>query len=171
MRSSIVIAGAAALVAAMLLGGWFLLGNRGPEDAATGSPQPAPLTTLERPYGSSGVPSTSSRRDPFPTVPSTQVQAEDEHDPRMRTGKDGRQLLVPVFDSDCSSEEVRLLAEHHDRVEVEIRNIAKPPPPGASIAPDGSYGCSSFRYGDGPYAAVELRAPLANRTVVIDHEP
>jgi hypothetical protein len=166
MRSSIVIAGAAALVAAMLLGGWFLLGHRGPEDTTTGSPQPAPLTTLERPPGSS----TSSRRDPYPTVPSTQVQADDGHDPRMQTGKDGRQLLIPVYETDCSLEEVRLLAERHDRVELEIRTIVKPVPPGASIAADGSYGCMSYLPLNGPHAAVELRAPLGNRTVIIDRE-
>lgn len=166
MRSSILIAGAAALVAAMLVGGWFLLGHREPVNTA-GSSEPAPLTTLQRPHHSS----TSSKRDPFPAVPSAQIQAEQETFSRLRTGKDGRQLLVPVFDSDCSFEEVRLLAEHRDRVEVEIRTVVKPPPPGTSIAPDGSYGCMSYNALNGPHAAVELRSPLGERAVVIHREP
>jgi hypothetical protein len=38
MRRSIAMAGAAALVAALLLGGWFRLSDREPTAAGTGSP-------------------------------------------------------------------------------------------------------------------------------------
>jgi hypothetical protein len=169
MRRSILVVGAAALVTALLLGSWLLSGNREPDVAASGAP--APLTKLTWPQGTSGIPSASSRSDPYPIVPSAQVQAGDGHVPTMRTEDDGRRLLIPVFDTDCSREDVRLLGEQADRVEVEIRTVVKPVPSGATVAADGSYGCSSFRYGDGPHAVVELRAPLGTRTVVIEHEP
>jgi hypothetical protein len=164
MRSSVVIAGVAAVVAALLIGGWFLLGDREPGAAGASAPTPAPLTELTWPPD----PSTSGPRpDPYPTVPSGQVQMgqDDLRVKGMRTA--GNRLLIPVVDADCAYEEVWLLGEHGDRVEVEIR-LQFRPEPGVTTTPGATYGCGWMSYGDGPYAAVELRAPLGDRRVVIN---
>jgi hypothetical protein len=171
MRSSVVIAGVAAVVAVLLIGGWLLFGNQQPNAVGAGSEPAAPLTELHWPPESSGLPSASHRPEPYPTVPSAQVRAEDDVIPSMRTGQNGRQLLVPVVDADCMREEVRLLGEHADRVEVEIRTVAKPVPASVSVDSHGSYSCGWMTYGNGPHAAVELAAPLGERAVVIHREP
>jgi hypothetical protein len=173
MRGSTAIAGAAALVAALLLGAWFLFGDRESPAAEPGSPPgPAPTTNLEFPPVSSGLPSGSRAADPYPIVPSDQVRAEtDGLTLELRTGDGGRQLLVPAFDLACLREEVWFLGEHPDRVEVEIRSIAKPPPPGVSVRPDGSYDCGITMYSLPPHAVISLRSPLGTRTVVVTRKP
>lgn len=175
MRNSIAIAAVAAAVAALLIGGWFLL-KPAPGGTATGSSGsgPAPTTELAWPSYPYGPPSTGAP-EPYPTIPSAQVRTESQDaygSTRVRTARDGRQLLLPVVDSDCMAEEVRLLGQHPDRVDVEIRNVAKPPPPSVSVAPDGSYGCLGISNGagQGPHAAIDLTAPLGQRTVVIHRE-
>jgi hypothetical protein len=149
-------AGAAAAVAAVLLvGAWLLLG--GPTRAQAGNPvaddvaRTTELTTPPDPSDGSTPPR------PFPTVPSAQVRGEHVSPWGVRTGTDGRQLLIQLVETDCFSEEVRLLGEQADRVEVELRTVAKPPPPSAEIGPDGSYGCMGYGSADGPYAVVDLR--------------
>lgn len=167
MRNSLVIASVAAAVAALLLvGGWLLFGGRQPGTGAPGSGPPAPVTHLTWPPDPSGLPIASRPPDPYPTVPAAQVRAEN-HDPSVRIGDGGRQLLIPVLDSDCVREEVRLLGEHADSVEVEVRLTPGLPPPSVSVAPDGSYGCMGFRNGFGPHAVIELHAPLGGRPVII----
>jgi hypothetical protein len=162
-RGSLVIAGAAAGVAAVVLLGIWMLAGRQSEPAAAGS-GPAPTTLLSWPPD----PSDGSRPpDPYPTVPSAQIRAEHDNSWKVRTGDGGRRLLVALMDTDCSREEVRLLGEHTDRVEVEIRHVAKPPPPSASLAPGGHYTCMSFGTSDGPHALIELREPLGERAVVL----
>ncbi len=164
-RGAWVIAGAAGGVAAVLLaGGWFLLDR--PETGAAGAttPEVAPTTVLSFPADPSNG---SMPPNPYPTVPSERMRGDDTYSSQVRTGAGGRRLLVQVTDSDCYGEEVRLLGEHADRVEVEIRMVAKPPPPGVSIGPDGSYGCASYGPANSPYAVVELREPLGDRAVVI----
>jgi hypothetical protein len=165
-RSSWVIAGAAAAVAAVLLAaGWFLLGRPEAGEAGAAPPAVAPTTVLSVPPDPSDG---STPPDPYPTVASDRVRGDHVSPWTVRTGSDGRQLLVQVADTDCYGEEVRLRGEHADRVDVEIRMVAKPPPPGVSVAPDGSYGCGSYGSADGPYAVLELREPLGDRAVVID---
>jgi hypothetical protein len=161
MRNSIAVAAIVAAVAALLLGGWFLLNSPG----STSAGGPAPTTLLVLPSGST--------RPAYPTVPPEQVRlvTDDGYAPLdVRTTNDGRQLLIPMHDLECFTEEARLLAEHPDRVEVEIRALAKPPPPGTTLDANGSYICASFEYNgleQGPHAAVDLAAPLGARSVVI----
>jgi hypothetical protein len=168
MRGSFVIAGAAAAVAAVLLaGGWLLLGNRGAVEAGAPTSGVAPTTVLSWPPD----PSDGSRPpDPYPTVPPAQLKAEHDYSWKVRTGDGGRRLLIGLFESDCSAEEVRLLGEHADRVDVEIRMVAKPPPPHVTIGPDGSYGCFGYGTSDGPHAMIDLAAPLGERAIVIHRE-
>jgi hypothetical protein len=165
-RGSWVIAGAAAGVAAVLLaGGWFLLDRPETDAAGASTPEVAPTTVLSFPADPSNG---SPPPNPYPTVPSERVRGDDAYSSRVRTSTDGRRLLVQVTESDCFGEEVRLRGEHADRVEVEIRPVAKPPPPGVSTGPDGSYGCMSYSAADGSYAVIELREPLGDRAVVLD---
>jgi hypothetical protein len=185
MRNSVAVAGVLAVVAAVLLiGAWFLLADRDPARpvaAGTGSPAEgtaprasgtaAPTTSLNwnGPPRPVGQPSESQAR-PYPTVPPAQVRPIGRQvGPTVRTGDGGRRVFVEVLDGQCVLEEVRLLAEHADRVEVEVRTIGKPPPPGASVAPDGSYGCAEISAGDGPHAVIDLRAPLGERAVVVHY--
>lgn len=165
-RSSWGIAGAVAGVAAVLLvGAWLLLGGR--DTGRAGSTPLATTTVLSWPPDPSDG---SDPPDPYPTVPSTQMRGDDMSAWAVRTDADGR-LLVQARESDCSADHVRLLGEHPDRVEVEIRTVAKPPPPGVTIGPDGSYGCMSSGGSEGPYAVIELAEPLGDRAVVIDRQP
>lgn len=165
MRNSWAIAGAAAVVAAVLLvGAWFLLGGQGTGQAGTNPPEVASTTVLSRPPDPSDG---SKPPDPYPTVPLAQLQGDHAPAGMVRTDADGRRLLVQLTELDCWSEEVRLLDEHRDRVEVEIRMVAKPPPPSAGSSPDGSYGCVSYSRSDAPHAVIELREPLGNRAVVL----
>jgi len=170
MTRSWVTAGAAAAVAAVLLvGAWLVLGGAKQVQAGNAVPGDVARTTelTSPPDPSDG----SSPPRPFPTVPSAQVRGQHVAPWGVRTGADGRQLLVQLMETDCSGEEVRLLGEHADRVEVELRTVAKPPPPSAEIGPDGSYGCVGVGSADGPYAVVELRDPLGDRDVVIRRSP
>jgi len=169
-RNGWVAAGFAAGVAAVLLvGAWLLLGGRDTVQAGTDpGPEAAATTRLSFPPDPSDG---STPPDPYPTVPAAQRQGEEVGPAGIRTGADGRRLLVQVMDTDCSSEEVRLLGEHDDRVEVEIRTVAKPPPPGVSIGPDGSYGCMGLGTSDGPYAVVDLAKPLGQRAVDVQRVP
>ena len=163
-------AGAAAAVAVVLLvGAWLLLG--GPERVPAGNSAPSDVarTTVltASPDPSDG--STPSR--PFPAVPSAQVRGEHVSPWGVRTGADGRQLLVQLMDTECSSQEVRLLGEHPDRVEVELRTVAKPLPSGAEVGPGGGYGCVGIGSAEGPYAVIDLGEPLGGREVVIHGFP
>lgn len=163
-RNSWGIAGVAAGVAAVLLGGgWFLLGGRDTVQAGT-EPEMAATTTLSWPADPSDG---SQPRDPYPTVPSAQVRDEQLAGWGVRTAADGRRLFVQLSDSACASEEARLLGEHPDRVDVEIHMVAKPLPPDVSVSPDGSYGCVGMSGSDGPYAVIDLSEPLGEREVVV----
>jgi hypothetical protein len=165
MRRSDVLAIVAAAVTVMLLGGWLLLNQREPNATGTGSSDPAPLTELRRP---SGGHSSSPRPDPYPRVPSAQIKNGDRGSLDVRTAENNRQLLVPVFDTDCGFDEVRLLAEHGDRVEIEIRHVVKPKPATVTAAPDGSYGCVSYQPINAPkHAVITLRAPLGQRDIAV----
>jgi hypothetical protein len=168
-RSSWVIAGAAAGVAAVLLvGAGLVFGGRETDRAGATTSGPAPTTVLSHPADPSGG---SRRPDPYPTLPSGQVRGDHASSWMVRTDGDGTRLLVQLIETDCSAEEVRVLGEHPDRVEVEIRTVAKPPPPSATFGPGGSYGCVGFSPADGPHAVVELREPLRERAVVIRRDP
>lgn len=163
------IASAAAGVAAVLLvGAWLLFGGRETEQAGTTSPDVVTTTVLNWPPDPSDG---SNPPDPYPTVPSAQVRGDHVSAWMVRTDGDGRLLMVQLTESDCSREVVRVLGQHPDRVEVEIQTVAKPPPPSASVGPDGSYGCMSFSALDGPFAVIELHEPLEDRTVVIHRVP
>lgn len=164
MRRSNLLAVIAAAVTVILVGGWLLLSQRGP----SGSADPAPVTQLRRPSGSY---SSSSRPDPYPRVPSAQVKNGDHGRLDVRAAEDGRQLLVPVFETDCSFDEVRLLSELSDRVEIQIRLVGKPKPATVTAAPDGSYGCmSGLPMNAQKHAVITLHAPLGARDIVVDHE-
>jgi hypothetical protein len=158
-------AAAAGVAAALLVGAWLLLGGQDPgQQAAAAPPGVAATTVLSQPPDPSDG---SEPPDPYPTVPSAQMRGDQVSTSKVRTDRDGRRLLVRLTELDCLSEEARLLGEHPDRVEVEIRTVAKPPPPSVSVGPDGSYGCMGYGASDGPYAVIELREPLGDRTVVI----
>jgi hypothetical protein len=164
-RTSWVIAGAAGGVAVVLLvGAWLLLGGRDAVQAGTTRPDVAATTVLSWPPDPSDG---SKPPEPYPTVPSERVRGEHVGVSTVRTDGGGRRLLVQLMETDCSGEEVRLLGEHPDRVEVEVRTVLKPPPPSVSIGPDGSYGCMGIGVSDGPYAVIELREPLGDRAVVV----
>lgn len=119
-------AGAATAVVAVLpAGAWLVLGGAKQVQAGNAVPGDVVRTTeLSSPPDPSDG---SSPPRPFPTVPSAQVRGQHVSPWGVRTGSDGRQLLVQLMETDCSSEEVRLLGEHADRVEVELRTVAKPP--------------------------------------------
>jgi hypothetical protein len=109
---------------------------------------------------------------PFPTVPDAQVEGDHPLGP-IRTGTDGRQLMVPLEDGHCGGEEAKLLGESGDRIEVEIHPLPMPapatPPSGVTRRPDGSYdyGCLTYANSNGPYAVIDLRAPLGTRKIVV----
>lgn len=168
-RSSWVIAGVAAgVLAVLLVGAVLLLGGREPVGSGDIPPEAAATTVLRHPPDPSDG---SDPPDPFPTVSSAQLRGDGVSAWLVRTADGGRRLLVQVTESDCSREEVRLLGEHADRVELDVRTVTKPPPPGASVGPDGSYGCMAFSPANGPYAVIDLRAPLGDRPVVIRRAP
>jgi hypothetical protein len=167
-RSSWSIAGVAAGTAAVLLvGAWLLLGGRDTGQAGTALPSAAATTTVLAWSPDTSYGAKPPNPNPYPTVPSAQVRGDHVSDRAVRTDGGGRRLLVRVTDSDCSGAEVWFLGEYPDRVEVEIRPVAKPPPPGVSIGSDGSYGCVSIGTSDGPHAVIELQEPLGDRAVVI----
>jgi hypothetical protein len=163
MRRSNLLAIAAATVTVILLGGWLLLSQGELGGTGAGSRDPAPLTELRRPSRSY---SSSPQSDPYPRVPSAQIKNGSIFD--VRAAADGRQLLVPVFDTDCSFDEVRLLSEQGDRVEIQIRMIGKPKPATLAAAPDGSYSCLSGQsMGAQKHAVITLQTPLGARDVVL----
>ncbi|HET9139232.1 hypothetical protein [Actinophytocola sp.] len=168
MRNWLAVTAVTGVVTGLLVVGGVLLWGRDADDggrraAAAG---PAPTTSLPAtPDHSMGA----RAPEPFPAVPNEQVDDGDEAGLplRVRTGEGGRTLMVPLQDSDCSGEEARLLGEYADRVEVELRTFGKPPPPGTTLGPDGSYGCVSFGPSDNPYAVIMLDGPLGDRRVII----
>jgi hypothetical protein len=161
-RSSWGVAGA---VAVLLLGLWLLLAGRDPVPGKATATQPGVATTTKLSYPPD--PSDGSKPpNPYPTVPSTQMRGDRVSAWMVRT--DGQRLLVQVMETDCSTDEVRLLGEHSDRVEVEIRTVLKSSLPNA--APGKGFACGGVITADGPYAVVELTEPLGDRAVVI-HRP
>jgi hypothetical protein len=168
-RSVWVIAGAVAGLAVVLVGAWLVLAGRGPDAAGAGAKRPTVALTTELswpPDPSDG----SNPPDPYPTVPSAQMRGDRMSAWMVRT--DGPRLLVQVMETDCTTDEVRLLGEHPDRVEVEIRTVVKPLP--ASVTANaGTKGvvCGGVMTSDGPYAVVELSKPLGERTVEIHRVP
>jgi hypothetical protein len=164
-RSSRVIASVAAgVVVVLLVGAWLLFGERETAPAGTTAADVAATTELSWPPD----PSDGSRPpDPYPTVPSARVRSADTR--LVRTAADGRRLLVQLSESDCSSEEARLLGEHPDRVEVEIRLVLRPPSSSAGAV--GGYVCGGIMVSDGPYAVIDLREPLEGRAVLVRREP
>ena len=168
-RTPWMIAAVVALATVLLMGVWLVVA--GPQRVQAGNAVPddvARTTVLSSPPDPSDG---SAPPRPFPTVPSAQVRGQHVAPWGVRTGSDGQQLLIQVMETDCSDEEVRLRGEYPDRVEVELRTVAKPPPPGAEIGPDGSYGCGGIGTADGPYAVIDLRGPLGDRDVVIHRSP
>jgi hypothetical protein len=165
-RRRLAVGAAVVAVAAVLLGAWLL---RGTDPAAPARPAaadgPAPTTTLRWAPQSSGG---ADAPEAYPKVPAERVDAGGHGRPgTFRTDRTGGTLFVPVVDMACSRDEARLLGEYPDHVDVEIRTVAKPPPPGVSIAPDGGYSCAGVSIGDGPHAVIALHAPLADRRVVV----
>jgi hypothetical protein len=167
-RSVWVITGAVAGVAVVLLGAWLVLAGRGSEPTGSGPPPATVASTTELswpPDPSDG----SNPPDSYPTVPSAQMRGEHLSAWMARTDDDGRRLLVQVLETNCSTDEVRLLGEHTDRVEVEIRTVATslPAHPGSGKG----FVCGGVIPADGPYAVVDLNEPLGERTVVIHRVP
>jgi hypothetical protein len=169
MRRFVPIAAIVGAVAALLVGGWLLIAGRDLGAAAAGPGTTAPTTRLPSMTYSSETPEAPQ---PFPSVPDAQVGGNHPLG-SIRTGVDGRQLLVPLQDGQCGGEEARLLGEYGDRIEVEIHTLPMPapasPPPGVTVSPDGSYsyGCVSFAPANGPYAVIDLRDPLGTRKIVV----
>ncbi len=166
---SLAVAAAVAMVAVLLVGVWLVLD--GPRSAEAGNAVPddvARTTVLTAPPDPSDG---STPPQPFPTVPSAQVQGQHLAPWGVRTAAEGRQLLVQLLETECSSEEAHLRGEHPDRVEVDLRTVVKPPPRNADIGPDGSYGCVGIGTADSPYAVIDLRIPLGDREVVIHRSP
>jgi hypothetical protein len=158
-RSVWVIAGAVAGVAVVLLT-VFLLAGRETVPASTG-PEVVSTTTLSWPPDPSDG---SNPPDPYPTVPSAQMRGDRMSAWMVRT--DGPRLLVQVLETDCTTDEVRLLAEHADRVEVEIRTVVKSLP-----TTPGGFVCGGVMPADGPYAVINLTEPLGDRAVEIHRVP
>ncbi len=156
---------AVAGVIVVVLAGIFVFAST-EEEAGSGSRQPAgpaPTTQLRLSYpdpsGMEPTPESPYRRVPDEQVDGNLITA-------ARTA--GRTLYIPVTDLECIREEVWPRGEHADRVEVEIRPLAVPPPPGATTGADGDYGCMSYSGADGPYAVIELAEPLGDRRLVVE---
>jgi len=158
---------AAAVAGAILvvLVGIFVFATTEGETAPGGGQArgPAPTTQLRLSYPDpSGTEPTPD--SPYQPVPDEQVDGNLINAARTA----GRTLYIPVRDNECIREEVWPRGEHADRVEVEIRPLVVPLPPGVTTGADGSYGCMSYRGTDGPYAVIELAEPLGDRRLVVE---
>jgi hypothetical protein len=166
MPKSVAIAGVVVAVLAIALGGWFVVSRKDSGTAgASGQPAAAPTTRLSVYSYPSGTPTAQ----PYPTVPEAQLTGDGRARNWIRTRANGRQLLVPLADDDCSREEARLLGEYGDRVEVEIHPLPMPLPSGATPGPDGTYayGCMTMLGDNNLYAIIDLHDPLGARKVSV----
>jgi hypothetical protein len=157
---------AVAGVIVVVLAGIFVFatteGETTPGSGQTAGPAPTTQLRLSYPDPSGMEPTPDS---PYQPVPDEQV------DGNLITAAltEDRTLYIPVQDLECIRDEVWSRGEHADRVEVEIRPVAVPPPPGVTTGADGSYGCMSYSSSvDGPYAVIELTEPLGNRRLVVE---
>ncbi|WP_018683741.1 hypothetical protein [Actinokineospora enzanensis] len=93
-------------------------------------------------------------------LPPSQVDDDRDWTPRPRVDDGGRTLFVPVIQSSCVADEVRLLDEHEDEVDVKVRRVS---------TDFGTLACLGSMTGS-LVAVVHLDDPLDDRTVVIRHE-
>lgn len=135
-------------------------------EARPGNGQPAgPAPTTQLPSSNPDPSGTEPAPDkPYRPVPAEQVDGHLVIAARTA----GRTLYIPVQDNDCIREEVWPRGEHADRVNVEIRPFATPPPPGVTTGADGSYYCGGDVDLDGLYAVIELAEPLGDRRLVLE---
>ncbi|MBB4904186.1 hypothetical protein [Actinophytocola algeriensis] len=165
-KIGIPIAVACAVVAVgAVLGGIIVFADDGNESGGGRAAGPAPTTRLSLaapdPSGTEPV-----SDNPYPRVPSEQVDGNLSGEARTA----GRHVYIPVQDNDCWREQVWPLAEHADRVAVEIRTLPFPPPSGATLDADGGFGCMAYGSLDGPHAVVELAEPLGDRRLVVTYD-
>ena len=163
-RAAIPIAVAGVVVAVgAVFGGIFLFAGDGREPDSGQAVGPAPTTQLSQPDpGPSGGEPPPVPGDPFPPVPSGQV--EGDLYPSARA--EGRHVYIPVADTTCWRDQVWPRGEYADRVEVEIRLL----PPATYTTPVAVHSpCVRSAGKDDMYAVIELAEPLGDRRLVVTH--
>jgi hypothetical protein len=112
--------GGVVVAVGVVLGGTFVFAGDESERGGGQTAGPAPTTVLSLPEpGPSGEEPIPEPGDPYPPVPSGQVDGLPYSTVRIT----GRNLYIPVLDSNCWREEVWPRGEYADRVEVEIREL------------------------------------------------
>jgi hypothetical protein len=157
--------GGVVVAVGVVLGGTFVFAGDESERGGGQTAGPAPTTVLSLPEpGPSGEEPIPEPGDPYPPVPSGQVDGLPYSTVRIT----GRNLYIPVLDSNCWREEVWPRGEYADRVEVEIRELPPTQLPEPTAAEGVTYTSCRVNAGqNNAHAVIELAEPLGDRRLVV----